>query len=128
MSTYLTQCQNIGRMEKHADTYLHIQTNICERRRSHFSHTHYSCDQLFESVGNRNQFDGIQDSHVQRFCATARLHAERFLNINKTRTPILQVENSSSFQVYTSRKNIQFLICLHVLKYFKKEHTPKKIK
>ena len=30
MSTYLTQCQNVGRMEKHADTDLHIQANVCE--------------------------------------------------------------------------------------------------
>ena len=35
MSTYLTQCQNIRWMEKHADTDLHIHTNVCKRQLSH---------------------------------------------------------------------------------------------
>ena len=61
---------------------------------------------MFESVGNRNQFDGIQDSHVQRFCATARLHAERFLNINKTRTPILQVGKLKFFSSLHVQKKV----------------------
>jgi hypothetical protein len=38
MSTYHTQCQNIGRIEKHADTDLHIQANVCERHYGHLSH------------------------------------------------------------------------------------------
>ena len=38
MSTYLTQCQNIGRMQKHADTDLYIQANLCERQWGHLSH------------------------------------------------------------------------------------------
>ena len=40
MSTYLTQSQNIGRMETHADTDLYIQANVCERQRGHLSHRH----------------------------------------------------------------------------------------
>jgi hypothetical protein len=48
MSTYLTQRQNIGRMEKHqekhwhADTDLHIKANGCERQCGHLSHR--QCD------------------------------------------------------------------------------------
>ena len=38
MSTYHTQCQNIGRMEEHADTDLQIKANDCERRSGHLSH------------------------------------------------------------------------------------------
>ena len=40
MSTYLSQCQNIGWMEKHADSDLHIQRRVCERQRGLFSHGH----------------------------------------------------------------------------------------
>ena len=39
-STYLTQCQNIGWMQIHADTDLYIQTNVCERQRDQLSHCH----------------------------------------------------------------------------------------
>ena len=40
MLTYLTQCQYIRWMEKHADTDLHIQAHVCERhgQRGHLSH------------------------------------------------------------------------------------------
>ena len=40
MLTYLTQCQYISWMEKHADTDLHIQAHVCECRsqRGHLSH------------------------------------------------------------------------------------------
>ena len=33
--------RSAGRMEKHADTNLHIQTNVCERQRGHLSHRHW---------------------------------------------------------------------------------------
>ena len=42
MLTYLTQCQNIGRMEKQADTNLHIQGNVYERQCGHLSHCHWA--------------------------------------------------------------------------------------
>ena len=41
MSTYHSQCQNIGRIvETQADTDLHIQTNVCECQRGHLGHFH----------------------------------------------------------------------------------------
>ena len=38
MLTYFTQCQNIGRMEIHADADQHIKANVGKRQCSRFSH------------------------------------------------------------------------------------------
>ena len=56
MSTYLTQCQNIRRMEPHANTDLHIQANICERHWQYlFNHCRltdgHGCHENFLPVG-----------------------------------------------------------------------------
>ena len=40
MSTYMTQCQNIRRMETQADTDLNIQANVCKRQRGRLQFSH----------------------------------------------------------------------------------------
>ena len=60
ISTYLTQRHNIGRIETHADTDLHIQANVCERQRSH---RHEILSSLKFGTGRRKK-EGFDSNQV----------------------------------------------------------------